>query len=238
MATSTGAASASARRVLRTPMPTARRSGARPAGSLRTRATSSATRCGPGRASWTLLSCSAKRSPSATKERLDSASTGRVETTQNRDSAADAIPARRTVVLPIPASPSSSNAPGSDSVDSRKARTTASSSSLPTRSGTVAVTLVYESCRRTPHLQPGDLPAPCAVRNRIDLGVLGLQRESPLRALAARPDDVGEDAIRRSQVVGSNRWPLIEIWLESGRGCSEARRRCARPRIAARVPLH
>ena len=59
-----------------------------------------------------------------------------------------AIPARRSVVFPIPAAPSSSSAPGSDSADTTKPLTAASSFSLLMTSEAAEVTLVF--CSRIP----------------------------------------------------------------------------------------
>ena len=64
-------------------------------------------------------SSSPSRSPSAAKASEDSGSTGRASSTRNPARSASAIPLRHRVVLPIPASLSSTSAPGNACDDRR-----------------------------------------------------------------------------------------------------------------------
>ena len=107
-------------------------SGGAPAGSTSNNAISSARRWGGGRPGSVSSSVPASRSLSAANASWLSATAAWQRSTRCPASPAISIPARHSVVLPIPASPSSTSAAGSGAPAARNARRAASSGSRPT----------------------------------------------------------------------------------------------------------
>ncbi len=126
-----GASSARARITPRKATATARWSGGSGPGSARSSATSSARRCGPGSPLKAASATGSSRSPSAEKLSAASAWTGRQVSTCQPRSRAWSIPADHSVVLPMPASPSTSSAAGRSAASSRNRPIRASSAARP-----------------------------------------------------------------------------------------------------------
>ena len=99
-------------------------------------AASSARRCGRGSSGNTSGTTPPIRSASPTNENAASASAGRQESTRYPRACAASTAASHSAVFPIPASPVTTATAGSPSRASRRARSEASSSSLPTSSET------------------------------------------------------------------------------------------------------
>ena len=110
---------------------TPRRAGCSSSGSLSSRATSRARRCGPGSSATASLKWSVSRSPSAAYAISVSDSMGRQARTRYMRIEPAVSPASHSTVFPIPASPSSSSAIGPSSIALRKPSKLISSSSRP-----------------------------------------------------------------------------------------------------------
>ncbi len=127
-----GCCRAVVRRPSRAATDTARGSAGRSSGSCRSRATERAFRCGSGSDDSTSSTTPSRRSPSPADDSRESGSSGRAERMRNPLARATMIPADHKVVLPMPASPSMTQATGPVAILSRKPAIEASSASRPT----------------------------------------------------------------------------------------------------------
>ncbi len=131
IAKSTGELRARARRTSSTPTPIKARSGGDWRGSSCSIATASARRCTSGSSSATSPKESPIRSMSAANPSFVSASAGRHERMRCPAPSAMSSAARSKLVLPMPASPSTSRAPGSSSTAPMNRASVAASCSRP-----------------------------------------------------------------------------------------------------------
>lgn len=145
IATTTGLDADSNRITLRKARQTALCSGGLPAGSSISSATCRARRWGDGSSGSAWARTPSIRSPSTANDSVASDSAGRACKMMYERAAAPATPASQTVVLPIPASPSSSRPDGPDASPSRNAVTVASSRSRPATSTVLATTPPQQS---------------------------------------------------------------------------------------------
>jgi hypothetical protein len=129
--------------------------------SSRSSAPASGCRCGGGRpriCSWT----SASRSPTVANDSSRSASAGRATSTRNPYWRACSTPADQSVVLPIPASPSSTSAAAPEPLRARNSSIRASSSSRPSGSRARVRAAIPCSTSHSYRWLPTRLLTPCS----------------------------------------------------------------------------